>query len=34
MLRAVPYLTAAGAAASPVAVLLAARRTRIDANGR
>ncbi len=31
MLRAVPYLTAAGAAASPVAVLLAARRTRIGA---
>jgi hypothetical protein len=31
LLRAVPLLTAAGAAASPAAVLLAARRTRIEA---
>jgi hypothetical protein len=29
LLRAVPYLTAAGAAAGPAALLLAARRTRI-----
>lgn len=29
MLRAVPYLTAAGAAASPAVTLLAARCTRI-----
>ncbi len=33
MLRAVPYLTAAGAAASPSLTLLAARRTRIAAAG-